>query len=310
MKTRNFGAISAEIHANFQLICARAQVPAAAIPMLPAKLRLLGSGTKTVKGERIRVLTSVVYASPAHELWMVPGETLPQYLSRVGDKIRTLCGNATALCIVSCLGVAAGRMVMRPVENARRWKAALYVGGNSLFFELAQAECAAFARKVARKKGKWVGAVRFDGSTDTGIGARIAKLFPTLRFYDYTKVPARMRAYAAGKYPANYHVTFSFSGSNWALCQEALSLGVNIAAPFAVPSQDEIPDTFQGVTVYNADETDVRFLDPYGIGHTAPAGIAGLTFKTAAKFAQAAENADVFCLDVAQRAGLTGNTNS
>jgi hypothetical protein len=305
---RSSKSIQTEIRNSWTEICKNAGIPVGYEPKLPTGcIRLLGTGTKTEKGEKIRVLTSVVYMSPAHELWMLPGEDIAAYSARCGGKLRTLCPSSTRECRVSCLGVAAGRMVYNSVQNARRWKAALFVGNRALWTELAHFECASLERKLAKKHGKkWIGAVRFDGSTDVGIGAQIAKRFPGLSFYDYTKVAARMRKYAAGKYPANYHVTFSFSGRNWKLCREALSLGVNVAAPFACNTVDGFPSEFEGFPVYDADETDVRFLDKHGRNQALRAGIAGLTFKTAYKFAQAVEIASVFCLD---RAGITGKNS-
>jgi len=75
--------------------------------------------------------------------------------------------------------------------------------------------------------------------------------FPTITYYDYTKVYKRL-----GNTPTNYHLTFSWSGTNIVECRQALSSGFNVAVPFEV-----FPETFLGHSVVNGDETDLRFLD-------------------------------------------------
>jgi hypothetical protein len=78
----------------------------------------------------------------------------------------------------------------------------------------------------------------------------IFELFPTVQFYDYTKVLGRKV-----KHIPNYHLTFSKADGNDADVAEALLQGMSVVAVY-----DEIP---QGVP--SADETDLRFLDPKGI---------------------------------------------
>ena len=51
----------------------------------------------------------------------------------------------------------------------------------------------------------------------------------------------------------------------------ALQQGMNVAMVF-----DKLPDTYMGRPVFNADETDLRFLDPKGV-------ILGLKAKGRAK---------------------------
>ena len=94
----------------------------------------------------------------------------------------------------------------------------------------------------------------------------IFALFPTVQFYDYTKVLGRK----TGDIP-NYHLTFSAADGNQLDVQAAMQAGLNVAAVF-----DSIPDTYNGRAVINADETDLRFLDPKGV-------VAGLKAKGRAK---------------------------
>ena len=94
----------------------------------------------------------------------------------------------------------------------------------------------------------------------------IFELFPNVQFYDYTKVLGRKVADIP-----NYHLTFSKADGNDADVAKAIEQGYNIAAVF-----DEMPATYMGLPVINADETDLRFLDPKGC-------IAGLKAKGKAK---------------------------
>jgi hypothetical protein len=182
---------------------------------------------------------------------------------------------------------------MSPVKNARRWKAALYRGNRFLWEELLTAEIDSFRRGVARRVGGWRAAVRIDGATDTGAGVEFARLFPDVQLYDYTKVSARAMEAARGKYPSNYSVTFSFSGTNWDDCKRVLEAGGNVAAVFGGP----IPESIWGFRTFDADETDLRFLDSErgamdGIGR-----IAALKLKAARNLKQATADAGLFLID-------------
>ena len=84
------------------------------------------------------------------------------------------------------------------------------------------------------------------GTTDMNL----FQLFPTVQFYDYTKVLGRKT-----KGIANYHLTFSKADGNDADVAEALLQGMSVVAVY-----DAIP-----AGVPSADETDLRFLDPKGI---------------------------------------------
>jgi hypothetical protein len=81
-------------------------------------------------------------------------------------------------------------------------------------------------------------------------GLNVFECFPTVQFYDYTKVLGRkVKGYA------NYHLTFSKADGNDADVAEALLQGMSVVAVY-----DKIP-----AGVPSADETDLRFLDPKGV---------------------------------------------
>jgi hypothetical protein len=94
----------------------------------------------------------------------------------------------------------------------------------------------------------------------------IFELYPNVQFYDYTKVLGRKVADIP-----NYFLIFSQADGNEADVSRAMEKGMNVAAVF-----DEVPETYMGKPVINADETDLRFLDPKGV-------IAGLKAKGKAK---------------------------
>ena len=100
------------------------------------------------------------------------------------------------------------------------------------------------------------------GTTDLNL----FELFPTVQFYDYTKVLGRK----VSQY-ANYHLTFSAADGNDADVAGAVAQGMNVAMVF-----DKLPAEFMGRVVNDADEHDLRFLDPLNT-------IAGLKAKGRAK---------------------------
>jgi len=94
-------------------------------------------------------------------------------------------------------------------------------------------------------------AFRLNGTSDLSVEKwGIIEKFPTVQFYDYTKVLGRKVSHLP-----NYHLTFSKADGNDADVAEALAQGMSVVAVY-----DAIPDG-----VPSADETDLRFLDPKGI---------------------------------------------
>jgi hypothetical protein len=113
------------------------------------------------------------------------------------------------------------------------------------------------AVRFARKKNL-TPVFRLNGTSDLSwekyniadTGKNIFQLFPTVQFYDYTKVLGRKVAHLE-----NYHLTFSKADGNDADVKKALTQGLSVVAVY-----DSIPEG-----VPSADETDLRFLDPKGI---------------------------------------------
>ena len=100
----------------------------------------------------------------------------------------------------------------------------------------------------------------------------IFSMFPKIQFYDYTKIPKRVYKYLNKEYPPNYHLTFSLNESNKDDAFNILKSGGNVAIVF----RKQLPETYNGYTVVNGDEHDLRFLDPQNV-------IVGLKAKGKAK---------------------------
>ena len=85
----------------------------------------------------------------------------------------------------------------------------------------------------------------------------VFETYPHIQFVDYTKSVARALAHAAGKLPANYHITFSFAGDNHADCERVIAAGGNVAVCF----EGAFPTTWFDTVVFDGDISDLRHLD-------------------------------------------------
>ena len=118
------------------------------------------------------------------------------------------------------------------------------------------------ARAHAEKNGLGF-AIRLNGTSDISPlafklnGKNILEIFPDCQLYDYTKVFSRIELQK--KY-SNYDVTFSFDGYNWRECEEYLERGGRVAAVF----EGDLPISYKGFNVFDANSYDMRYLDPQG----------------------------------------------
>lgn len=199
----------------------------------------------------------------------------PSDIAGVGN----LCPHASPGCIALCLGYHSGQASMvanasdtankNSVRASRDLKAQQFMTQREAYMvefkrQMLRAHDVATANSLAL-------CVRFDGSTDTGMGLRLAREYPLIQFTDYTKNVRRALDNAMGKHPANYSVTFSHSETNLADCLKVLEAGGNVAVVF-----EELPTEWHGFEVINGDEHDLRHLDKRGVW-------VGLTPKGAAK---------------------------
>ena len=175
---------------------------------------------------------------------------------------RETCPKRTAGCTAACLNTAGRGGMFRKGENtnmiqkARIRKTEYFFNDREAFMQDLVTDIMK-AVNYARKKGL-IPVFRLNGTSDlswekypTPYGAaNIFEQFPTLQFYDYTKVLGRKV-----KHLPNYHLTFSKADGNDSDVAEALMQGMSVVAVY-----DKIPEG-----VPSADETDLRFLDPKGI---------------------------------------------
>jgi hypothetical protein len=165
------------------------------------------------------------------------------------------CPKATVGCKSACLNTAGrGGMFKRGestnvIQKARIRKTVQYFEQRDQFLADLEADIRK-GIKMAEKLGLKP-AFRLNGTSDLSVEKwGIIEKFPTVQFYDYTKVLGRKVSHLA-----NYHLTFSKADGNDADVAKALAQGMSVVAVY-----DEIP-----AGVPSADETDLRFLDPKGI---------------------------------------------
>jgi hypothetical protein len=179
---------------------------------------------------------------------------------------KEVCPKRTKGCTDACLNTAGRGGMFKKGENtnmiqkARIRKTNYFFHDRDAFIEDLVTDIVK-AVNFARRKGlKPV--FRLNGTSDLSWEKYgIIDMFPTIQFYDYTKVLGRKTAHLP-----NYHLTFSAADGNDADVQKALAQGMNVTVVY-----DKIPEG-----IYSADEDDLRFLDP-------KVGIIGLKAKGRAK---------------------------
>lgn len=202
---------------------------------------LTTANQKIAKGEKVGYFTAVLHLAP---------HTLSGF---------NVCPMASKGCAAACLNTA-GRGVYDNVQNARIRKTQDFFNNRDAFMATLVADIKAHIRKAVREK--MIPAIRLNGTSDirwetvkVGTFANVMEMFPTIQFYDYTKIANRKTL------PKNYHLTLSRSESNDATVTDALKSGGNVAVVFATKKGMSLPATWNGYTVVDGDITDLRFLD-------------------------------------------------
>ena len=175
---------------------------------------------------------------------------------------RETCPKRTAGCTAACLNTAGRGGMFKKGETTNmiqkaRIRKTQYFFDNRAEFMVDLYQDIVKAKKFADKQGL-IPVFRLNGTSDLSwekytVGTtdmNLFQLFPTVQFYDYTKVLGRK----VSQY-FNYHLTFSKADGNDSDVAEALMQGMSVVAVY-----DAIPEG-----VPSADETDLRFLDPKGI---------------------------------------------
>ena len=181
------------------------------------------------------------------------------------------CPKRTAGCTAACLNTAGRGGMFKRGENTNMIQQAR-IRKTKMFFEDRAAFIAQLEKDIQLgiKQAKKLGLTpvfRLNGTSDLAWEKYgIIEKFPTVQFYDYTKVLGRKVSHLK-----NYHLTFSAADGNDADVQKAVAQGMNVAAVF-----DRLPEEYMGREVIDADEHDLRFLDAKNV-------IAGLKAKGRAK---------------------------
>lgn len=141
--------------------------------------------------------------------------------------VRNACPAATAGCIAACVLWFAGRTVTAVVRGAAIARTMLLHFSPAVFHARLDREIEAQERAADA-----IGArsfVRPNAASDEDYGPAIAARHPRTTFYDYSKVRQRIRDYLAGKFPPNYHVSYSVhENSAFADVAEFLGAGGNV----------------------------------------------------------------------------------
>ena len=179
-----------------------------------------------------------------------------------------VCPMASLGCKKACLHTAGNPVFQAQKDKGRINRARFYMQDRPNFMKQLVRELENFVKWC--KKNNKIGVVRLNTTSD--ISWEIFEIFPTLQFYDYTKIQKRAMKFARGEYPPNYHLTYSLNEDNYNKAIKVLKNGGNVAVVF----RKDLPKTFNGYKVINGDEHDLRYLDKKNV-------VVGLKAKGKAK---------------------------
>jgi len=211
-------------------------------------MKLLSVGNpKILKGMKQGYMTYILHLAPAN---------LSGYET---------CPKRTQGCTAACLNTAGrGGMFKKGettnmIQQARIRKTKMFFEDRENFLATLKNDiCKAI--KQAEKKGL-IPVFRLNGTSDIAWEKYgVIQEFPNVQFYDYTKILGRK---VNGL--ANYQLTFSAADGNDADVLKAFEQGYNVATVFGIKKSQPMPETYEGMPVFNGDDSDLRFLDPKGV---------------------------------------------
>jgi hypothetical protein len=155
------------------------------------------------------------------------------------------------------------------IQEARKRKTRMFFENRVEFMRLLVADIELAIKQSA--KLNLIPVFRLNGTSDLAfekfevvrngqLFRNVFAAFPEVQFYDYTKILGRKVAHIT-----NYHLTFSAADGNDADVAKALAMGMNVATVFGIKKTEPMPETYNGVAVFNGDDSDLRFLDPKGV---------------------------------------------
>ena len=211
-------------------------------------MKLLSIGNpKILKGMKQGYMTYILHLAPAN---------LSGYET---------CPKRTQGCTAACLNTAGRGGMFKKGETTNMIQQAR-IRKTKMFFEDRENFLATLkddirkAIKQAEKKGL-IPVFRLNGTSDIAWEKYgVIQEFPNVQFYDYTKILGRK---VNGL--ANYQLTFSAADGNDLDVRRAIKEGYNVATVFGIKKSQPMPETYEGMPVFNGDESDLRFLDPKGV---------------------------------------------
>ena len=216
------------------------------------KLLNIDNNAKTVKGQKKGYKTAILYLAPSTQSGF------------------NVCPQASEGCKKACL-YTAGHGAFNNVQQGRINKTRWFIQERDTFMEQLTKEITNHIKNATRKG--FIPCIRLNGTSDISWETMgIFEQFPQVQFYDYTKIYKRALKFVNGQYPSNYHLTYSLNEDNYKEAFDILLRGGNISAVF----RKDLPQTYKGYKVINADETDLRFTDDNNV-------ICGLVAKGQAK---------------------------
>lgn len=212
----------------------------------PKQMLRLDGNAKTIKGNKKGFKTAILYLTPAS-----------------GSGMNVCAMALLALCAAPCLNTA-GRGAMSNVQMARLRKTLFWLQFQAESIAMIKREIAKFDAKCQREGFTLL--VRLNGTSDIRFEQHgIIQAFPSVQFYDYTKLTNRRNI------PVNYDLTFSYSGVSQfqQFVEVAKRNGNRLAVVFRnraiVERMLANGETFQGLPVVDGDDTDIRHLDAQGV---------------------------------------------
>jgi hypothetical protein len=221
-------------------------------------MRLLSTGNpKVLKGLKQGYNTYILHLAPAD---------LSGYQT---------CPKATAGCKSACLNTAGRGGLFKKGENTNTIQQAR-IRKTKMFFENRTEFMTDLVKDIElaikqSAKLNLIPVFRLNGTSDlsfekyevvrNGVLYRnIFDAFADIQFYDYTKVLGRKV-----KDIKNYQLTFSAADGNDRDVESAMYNGMNVAVVFGIKKTEPMPEYYNGVQVFNGDESDLRFLDPKNV---------------------------------------------
>lgn len=205
---------------------------------------------KGVKGEKVGYITFMLHLAPFD---------LSGY---------QVCPKATIGCVAACLNTAGHGGMFKLgtntnfIQEARKRKTREFFEDRHTFMATLYADILIAIRYAKRRK--MIACFRLNATSDVPwekikfLNKSMMDHFPDQIFYDYTKVLGR-------KVPDNYYLLFSRAESNEKDVKRAIKAGMNIAVVFSPWRTHKLPEKWQGHTVIDGDENDLRFLDHSGV---------------------------------------------